>query len=195
MIAEDILRLFKISTTYFLKKNSIYEMLLNPLVLWLNDLTIILQLSSIIGMNSDTWKSNFGCFIEKFDHGFPSIIAKFLLYLTSVMRSTLKTIKKCDEKWRKSFLNLSSNSLLIWNFQNSEFEFQISEPTRLFRRQSVNWNRCSIFFHWTKKSLCWNLMKSSRDPCKTKKEAKVGSSTYTKVFWLSLFSVLDVVRP
>ena len=149
-------------------------------------------------MNSGKRKSNFRCFIEKFDHGFPSIIAKFLLYLTSVMRSTLKTIKKYDEKWRKMkkiIFQFVFNSLLVWNFKNSEFEFQISEPTRLFRRQSVNWNRCSIFFHWTKKSLCWNLMKSSRDPCKTKKEAKVGSSTYTKVFWLSLFSVLDVVRP
>ena len=90
-------------------------------------------------------------------------------------------------KMKKIIFEFVFNSLLIWNFQNSKFEFQISEPTRLFRRQSVNWNRCSIFFHWTKKSLCWNLMKSSRDPCKTKKEAKVGSSTYTKVFWLSLF--------
>ena len=103
--------------------------------------------------------------------------------------------KKMWRKVKKIIFEFVFNSLLIWNFQNSKFEFQISEPTRLFRRQSVNWNRCSIFFHWTKKSLCWNLMKSSRDPCKTKKEAKVGSSTYTKVFWLSLFSVLDVVRP
>ena len=147
-------------------------------------------------MNSDTWKSNFGCFIEKFDHGFPSIIAKFLLYLTSVMRSTLKTIKKCDEKWRKSFLNLSSTHYLseTSKTRNSSFRY----PNRpVYSVDRVLTEIDVLFSSIEQKSLCaeiwWNPHEIPVRP--RKKEAKVGSSTYTKVFWLSLFSVLDVVRP
>lgn len=110
------------------------------------------------------------------------------------MRSTLKTIKKCDEKWRKSFLNLSSTHYLseTSKTRNSSFRY----PNRpVYSVDRVLTEIDVLFSSIEQKSLCAEIWWNPHEiPVRPRKKLKLAVAHTPKFFdWVFFLSWMSFV--